>query len=255
MPMIIRDQYQSKSCAVEDKCRVEYVSKTGRRSSVSSEVDLDQDEQESRKFIQDKNVRRASIVQLESTPSEEVVELHECDKDMLMRAIAENMLFRDLDVKYQELVAEAFTLGRYAKGDAVIRQGDEGHIFYVVQSGSLSIHKREAAGELQTFRGTYTPGDSFGELALMHNQPRAASITVESETCWLWQVHRQSIQKFIKSIAKYERSITEQFIAQVPVMSRLPGDVVNNILDSVQLSRSVSDSASVAPPPLRLFLV
>ncbi|EKX46270.1 hypothetical protein GUITHDRAFT_50426, partial [Guillardia theta CCMP2712] len=159
------------------------------------------------------------------------------DKEMLMKAIAQNILFGELDLKYQELVAEAFALGRYSKGEVVIQQGDEGNIFYVVQSGKLSILKREGGGDVPLFKGTYGPGDSFGELALMHNQPRAASILVESETCWLWQVHRRSIQTFIKSIAKYEKSITEQLLSQVPAMSGLPPDVMTNILDSVQLTR------------------
>ena len=55
-------------------------------------------------------------------------------------------------------------------GDVVIRQGDEGDNFYVVDDGQFEVFVNEKkAVEIG-------PGGSFGELALMYNTPRAATV-------------------------------------------------------------------------------
>lgn len=62
-------------------------------------------------------------------------------------------------------------------GTRVIVQGDDGDNFYVVESGKYNIYVNTGAPE-EKLVGTYTDTGSFGELALMYNMPRAATIQV-----------------------------------------------------------------------------
>jgi MFS family permease len=62
----------------------------------------------------------------------------------------------------------------------VIRQGDRGDAFYVVESGSLAVDVDGARRPTGLVAGT-----GFGEIALLHDVPRTATITTTSDTVLL----------------------------------------------------------------------
>ncbi|MBU0494907.1 MAG: SpoIIE family protein phosphatase [Chloroflexi bacterium] len=63
----------------------------------------------------------------------------------------------------------------YDPGDVLLRQGDQGHDFYVLASGQVAVTRHLASPDEQTLaqRG---PGDIIGEMALLDDAPRLASI-------------------------------------------------------------------------------
>lgn len=63
--------------------------------------------------------------------------------------------------------------------EAIIRQGDIGDLFFCLEIGNATA---EVDGS-QVF--SYEPGGCFGELALIYNSPRAASVIAKS-ACKLW---------------------------------------------------------------------
>jgi CRP-like cAMP-binding protein len=56
------------------------------------------------------------------------------------------------------------------------REGEEGDNFYVIQSGQFQVTK--ADGDKEKLLFTYHGEGAFGELALMYNCPRAATVVV-----------------------------------------------------------------------------
>ncbi len=60
----------------------------------------------------------------------------------------------------------------YQAGDRIFKQGDEGNIAYVVQSGEVEIFK--TVDDMETVLGTVGKGGIFGEMALIDSQPRMA---------------------------------------------------------------------------------
>ena len=64
-------------------------------------------------------------------------------------------------------------------GDLIIQQGDPGNKFYVLEEGGSEVLvDGKVVGNIQ-------PGGAFGELALMYNCPRAATIRAKS-MCTVW---------------------------------------------------------------------
>jgi hypothetical protein len=70
-------------------------------------------------------------------------------------------------------------------GEDIIRQNEDGDLFYCIESGTADVYVI-GVGHV----GSYTSGDSFGELALIQNVPRAATVTATSK-CHLWTIERR----------------------------------------------------------------
>jgi CRP-like cAMP-binding protein len=71
-----------------------------------------------------------------------------------------------------EHLAQSALWRRHAAGTDVVRQGDEGDAFYVVAQGELSV---TVDGRLREH--TLGPGEGFGEIALLHQVRRTATVT------------------------------------------------------------------------------
>lgn len=50
-------------------------------------------------------------------------------------------MFSALDEKERDIVIDAMEESKFAKGESVIKQGDDGDVLYVVESGVLSCYK------------------------------------------------------------------------------------------------------------------
>ena len=74
---------------------------------------------------------------------------------------------------------DAFEPVEYKRGDFVINQGEDGQHFFAVWSGSLKAYIKKDGADLHV--ASYGQGKSFGELALMYNTPRAASVKAEDD--------------------------------------------------------------------------
>jgi len=85
-------------------------------------------------------------------------------------------MFSVLDDRERDIVIGAMEERRFKTGDWVIKQGEEGDVLYVIDEGRLDCFKKFSKDAADTYLKTYQPGEAFGELALLYNAPRAASI-------------------------------------------------------------------------------
>jgi CRP/FNR family transcriptional regulator len=88
-------------------------------------------------------------------------------------------LFAGLPDEQVAEVAQLFKERRFAAGDAVIREGSGGAAFFLIDSGEAVVTVR---GEERARLGK---GDSFGELAMIDEGVRSATVTAATElVCW-----------------------------------------------------------------------
>jgi hypothetical protein len=84
-------------------------------------------------------------------------------------------LFGDLDHEELEKVGVVFKTRRFAAGETVIKEGSGGAAFYIIESGEAVV---SVAGEP---RGVMRAGDHFGEVALIDEGVRTATITASTD--------------------------------------------------------------------------
>jgi CRP/FNR family transcriptional regulator, cyclic AMP receptor protein len=122
-------------------------------------------------------------------------------------------LFADLDKREVEQIASSFKERRFSEGETVTREGSGGAAFYVIGSGEAKV---SVGGKERTTLG---PGDYFGEIALIDEGARAATITASSElVCYgltLWEF-RPLVQenaaigwKLLQALAKMLRAVQQ----------------------------------------------
>ena len=118
-------------------------------------------------------------------------------------AISANLLFKNLDDDQTRDVLDSMTEKRIPKdGVVVIQQGDVGDFFYVVEEGGFDFYIKKAgskASGLGERVGGVGAGGSFGELALMYNAPRAASV-VSTSPGVLWALDRITFRKILMDV-------------------------------------------------------
>jgi cAMP-dependent protein kinase regulator len=77
-------------------------------------------------------------------------------------------------------LADALKVESYNDGDIIIREGDQGDTFFIVEEGTAKATKTIHAGQPPQEVKSYHAGDYFGELALLKNEPRAANVVATS---------------------------------------------------------------------------
>jgi pyruvate,water dikinase len=84
-------------------------------------------------------------------------------------------LFAELDEREVEQIARLFKVRRFAAGETVIREGSGGAAFYLIDSGEATVSIRGVE------RATLGRGDHFGEIALIDEGERMATITATTD--------------------------------------------------------------------------
>ena len=84
-------------------------------------------------------------------------------------------LISDLNKREIQAVARLFKERRFPAGETVIKEGSGGAAFFVIESGAAKV----SVGGIE--RSTLGPGDFFGEIALIDQGTRMATIVAATE--------------------------------------------------------------------------
>lgn len=125
----------------------------------------------------------------------------------------------------------------------VISQGDAGDFFYVVEKGSFDVYVN-SSGFLQPGPdgmgqkvGSIQPGGSFGELALMYNAPRAATVVSAEAGCMLWALDRHTFRRILMESTFARRRMYESFLEEVPLLQTLTPYERSKIADALETQK------------------
>ncbi|HQK12811.1 MAG TPA: cyclic nucleotide-binding domain-containing protein [Anaerolineae bacterium] len=93
-------------------------------------------------------------------------------------------LFRRLNRRQMEQIAKRFVEREYAPGDKIVTQGKGGEGFFIITQGRAEVIREQADGTQITLN-PLGAGDFFGEMALLTERLRTASVVAVEPTCCL----------------------------------------------------------------------
>lgn len=105
-------------------------------------------------------------------------------------------LFNTLEDNDVDSLAALLEPVQFQKGQWVFREEDLGDAFYLIREGELEVLKRLPNGQRKATIGWMGPGDCFGEIALLDNTPRSASIRA-SRNSVLLRLGRKEFERLV----------------------------------------------------------
>jgi cGMP-dependent protein kinase len=149
-------------------------------------------------------------------------------RTVIKEAIMENDFLKNLSAIQVRDLVDAMSEKTVPKGCYVIREGENGSHLYVSGEGEYDVIKD---GKIL---GRLGVGKAFGELAILYNCKRTASIKAVTDGK-LWALERSAFQKIMMSsgIKKMENQVN--FLKSVPLLSTFPTPVLAKISDVLEV--------------------
>lgn len=163
------------------------------------------------------------------------------EKKLISEAVKASVMFRNLSPEQKELVYDVMEPISVKKGDWVIKQGSTGEKYYIVDNGTYEVRivpddqkveDRPDGGDcVHVYIGSRDSHahPCFGELALMHEAPRAASVIAQTDG-HLWALHRAAFRHVLKR--KTERKGLMRALRKVDSLRCLTSDEIETLANS-----------------------
>lgn len=150
-------------------------------------------------------------------------------KQLIREAIMENDFLKHLAPSQVREIVDYMEKKKIAAGAFVIREGDSGSHLYVSSEGEFEVIKdgKQVLGKLGI-------GKAFGELAILYNCKRTASIRALTNG-EVWMIDRDVFQQVMVNSGVQRLKDQLQFLKQVPLLSKLPEDILAKLSDAFEL--------------------
>jgi len=145
-------------------------------------------------------------------------------------------MFNALDENELNIVLDAIEIVEVVDGTVVIKEGDQGDCMYVLSEGSLKCTKIFSGQTQPTHLKDYVPGEGFGELALLYNAPRAATITATADSI-VMKLDRGTFNHIVKDSAQRKREKYDNFLQSVAILQSMDPYERSKLGDAVREER------------------
>jgi len=157
----------------------------------------------------------------EYSPAEEegkeVIPKSEEDRSTIRKALTSTEIFAHCtDEQYDFLITQATSIG-VDVAEVVIQQGESGDHFYIVGSGKFVASLMQDNNRIVA---EYGQNDTFGELALLYNAPRAATVTCK-EAGRVWAIERKKFRYVMVQTGAQKNAKVDGFLKSVSLLSAL----------------------------------
>lgn len=151
-------------------------------------------------------------------------------KTVIRKSLESHFLFSSLPFSQIDHIIDAMEIEKSSAGDVIIKQGDEGDKFYVILEGTFDIYVN---GVMVV---SYSAGQNFGELALMYNCPRAATIKSNGNGV-LFVLDRIGFHYFMKHTSTEINHDVTEFVSSISFLASLSDTDLQSLIDSFTLTK------------------
>lgn len=162
-----------------------------------------------------------------------------------------SFLFGGLPEDEHLAVATSLSSARFAAGDSIIREGEAGDTCYIVASGEAAVSTRDLVGQ-DVMLQRFTPGASFGAIALIGNEPRSATVRALSEVETLtlsraaFELIAPQCPTLRERLAGYIDFLDiDRFLRRASPFARLPQEARRAMVPKLTAMRSVAGDTVV----------
>lgn len=149
------------------------------------------------------------------------VEKSAAERERILAILSSNNFFSKMTSDQRSIMCDAMKPAEYADGDTIITQGDAGDTFYLLDAGVADVWVAKDGGEPQkVFTYEEGCGAAFGELALMYNAPRAATVKAVG-TVKAWALDQMTFKYSMQTDTTEKREQNAKWLSQVPLLSDL----------------------------------
>ncbi|KAG8551934.1 hypothetical protein GDO81_004344 [Engystomops pustulosus] len=149
-------------------------------------------------------------------------------KKLITGAIMSNDFLRQLEASHVRRMVDCMYERVYSQSQLVIQEGAAGNHLYVLAEGLLDV--------IQNSRllGQMHPGTAFGELAILYNCKRTATVKAVTDSK-IWVLDRQVFQNIMMSSAQAQHQEYFSFLRSVSLLKDLPEEKLSKIIDCLEV--------------------
>jgi len=148
-------------------------------------------------------------------------------KDIIRSAIRDNDFLINLEASQVRELVEVMYEKQFKKGDYIIREGEPGSHLYVIEDGKCEVTKEgKVLGEMGI-------GKAFGELAILYNCTRTATVKAVS-SAKLWAIDRQCFQTIMMKTGMMRQQEHLDFLKSVTLLREVPDVDLSKIADVLE---------------------
>ncbi|XP_055591694.1 cGMP-dependent protein kinase, isozyme 1-like [Uranotaenia lowii] len=149
-------------------------------------------------------------------------------KQLIKDAILDNDFFKNIDSLQIREIVDSMYSREFQSGEYVIHEGQAGSHLYVSATGEFEVLKEGKN------LGTMGPGKAFGELAILYNCTRTASIRAFTNAR-VWVLDRKVFQQIMMRTGMQRIEENVSFLRSVPLLKNLSNDVLTKIADVLEV--------------------
>ncbi|CAG9332462.1 PKG_39 [Blepharisma stoltei] len=152
------------------------------------------------------------------------------DIKLILDVINKHSILQNLDEDSQMVLVKNMRFYEIGPRECIFEQGQPGFCFYVLSSGRVELRVDNERKDI------LKSGSGFGELALLDDRPRSATVrTIES--CCLWGVSRETFKDAVKKIMALNYEENKNFIESVPIFKTFTNSQKDALLSSLVTQR------------------
>lgn len=150
------------------------------------------------------------------------------ERAFIQSVLEKNFLFMDLKENDSKQFIDAMQKEKVPAGMTIIEQGTIGDFFYIIETGRVIF--TDGGEEV----GEAGPGDSFGELALLYDSPRAVSCLAKSPTAVvLWKVDQHTFRHLVVRNAHDRAQGVKDLLGKIEIFRGLDDSSLSCFADAL----------------------